>query len=779
MSFSNPRRRMMTRSEPIAENKMTTKAVTSLQKGATFHSPSSPKFHSLDDGYLPPRLTRSQSHLNDVSANRRRMILTTIEDIDKALGNISLSDSKPKKESPLSDTATPIPRDFFHVPVVDPAMAKEQARPVLRPRSVGRNRHHASDSGLGTSIASINDKVSAADTFPKKITKKQAATRTAAASNTHHAPALSTKAVNIIRDHTLHPLLQKPSLKPFETIVLDIYSRIHSKDITCLRDVENALEQIATVSQLSTDVGVWNDAYRNLLLKKRATPRALCVDFYLTSIMCVAATFECIHENERVRPGDRPYSGGYFVDRIATIDLEEQLKYYGRLLATKEIGDLPPGIRIDEYVPRLVPLDHSANSSFRGDIIRLHGGPCVNGRPAEFVRVKKDGTAFSMATGEPVDLKEAPIKLKRCLSEKFDDDEEIMRSMARRKKNATPEELAPKKCREPGCNKEFKRPCDLTKHEKTHSRPWKCPFSTCKYHNYGWPTEKEMDRHVNDKHSDAPAMYECTYKPCAYKSKRESNCKQHMEKAHGWVYVRTKSSGKKLPSKPADEGTPAITNLSPPMTTPSYSVPTPPQDNVLQDMPADFPMYPDDSDWLASVERVPEHIDTMDLVENQSPSSSASSYEQYPPYQNGSTFIINDEDIYAARMQLPPHMPSAEQFYHKMIHGQMPDILMAPPTAVPLMEVPTHFSPTGQGNTMLYTPVSLRDMDEAFDGSFGGEDVDFQLYDNSAGKFNEAQSLFGELPSANMGFSQNTQPEMFAPMDLNALDTLDYSIFQA
>lgn len=730
---------MMTRSEPIAENKMTTKAVTSLQKGATFHSPSSPNFHSLDDGYLPPRLTRSQSHLNDVSANRRRMILTTIEDIDKALGNISLSDSKPKKESTLSDTATPIPRDFFHVPVVDPAMAKEQGRPVLRPRSVGRNRHHASDSGLGTSIASINDKVSAADTFPKKITKKQAATRTAAASNTHHAPALSTKAVNIIRDHTLHPLLQKPSLKPFETFVLDIYSRIHSKDITCLRDVEKALEHIA----------------------RRATPRALCVDFYLTSIICVATTFECIHENERVRPGDRPYSGGYIADRIATIDLKEQLEYYGRLLATKEIGDLPPGIGIDE-----------------GDILRLHGGPCVNGRPAEFVRVKKDGTAFSMATGEPVDLKEAPIKLKRCLSEKFDDDEEIMRSMARRKKNATPEELAPKKCREPGCNKEFKRPCDLTKHEKTHSRPWKCPFSTCKYHNYGWPTEKEMDRHVNDKHSDAPAMYECTYKPCAYKSKRESNCKQHMEKAHGWVYVRTKSSGKKLPSKPADEGTPAITNLSPPMTTPSYSVPTPPQDNVLQDMPADFPMYPDDSDWLASVERVTEHIDTMDLVENQSPSSSASSYEQYPPYQNGSTFIINDEDIYAARMQLPAHMSSAEQFYHKMIHGQMPDILMAPPTAVPLMEVPTHFSPTGQGNTMLYTPVSLRDMDEAFDGSFGGEDVDFQLYDNSAGKFNEAQSLFGELPSANMGFSQNTQPEMFAPMDLNALDTLDYSIFQ-
>ncbi|KAK7956505.1 uncharacterized protein PG986_005727 [Apiospora aurea] len=64
-------------------------------------------------------------------------------------------------------------------------------------------------------------------------------------------------------------------------------------------------------------------------------------------------------------------------------------------------------------------------------------------------------------------------------------------------------------------------------------RPWKCPIITCKYHEHGWPTEKELNRHVKDKHSSAPALYECLYQPCPYKSKRESNCKQHMEKAHG------------------------------------------------------------------------------------------------------------------------------------------------------------------------------------------------------------------------------------------------------
>ncbi|KAM4060207.1 zinc finger transcription factor ace1 [Hirsutella rhossiliensis] len=143
------------------------------------------------------------------------------------------------------------------------------------------------------------------------------------------------------------------------------------------------------------------------------------------------------------------------------------------------------------------------------------------------------------ATSEQVSLHVAPNQP--------EDEEEIMRSMARRKRNARPEELAPKRCRELGCNKEFKRPCDLTKHEKTHSRPWKCPYATCKYHEFGWPTEKEMVRHVDDKHLDSPTMFECFFAPCPYKSKRESNCKQHMEKAHGWLRNRNKPDGK-MPS---------------------------------------------------------------------------------------------------------------------------------------------------------------------------------------------------------------------------------------
>jgi len=99
----------------------------------------------------------------------------------------------------------------------------------------------------------------------------------------------------------------------------------------------------------------------------------------------------------------------------------------------------------------------------------------------------------------------------------------------------------------PHCRKSFPRLCDLNKHAKSHSRPFKCSVTTCKYHQHGWPTAKELERHVNDKHSTAPRTYACAFESCTYESKRESNCKQHMEKKHGWEYVRSKSNGKRPP----------------------------------------------------------------------------------------------------------------------------------------------------------------------------------------------------------------------------------------
>jgi hypothetical protein len=54
--------------------------------------------------------------------------------------------------------------------------------------------------------------------------------------------------------------------------------------------------------------------------------------------------------------------------------------------------------------------------------------------------------------------------------------------------------------------------------------------------------------------SFAAPTYECHFNPCSYRSKRESNYKQHMEKAHGWTYVRSRSNDKKKTSVRRSDG---------------------------------------------------------------------------------------------------------------------------------------------------------------------------------------------------------------------------------
>jgi hypothetical protein len=462
------------------------------------------------------------------------------------------------------------------------------------------------------------------------------------------------------------------------------------------------------------------------------------------------ATVEYLSDREQTRPRDLPYTSGYF------IDLVDQIRQYAQQLAdAKENGEKTDEMDVD-------PTDE----------IKLHGGIHINGRPAELVRIKKNGKAISMATGKPVEMNEekgdGAIRIKRSASQELEDEEEIMRSMARRKKNASPEELAPKKCREAGCNKEFKRPCDLTKHEKTHSRPWKCPVPTCKYHDYGWPTEKEMDRHHNDKHSSAPPMYECQYKPCPYKSKRESNCKQHMEKAHGWTYVRTKTNGKKGGSLPSmannsAQPTPQLQNLPTPSSDHSMGAATPPDDwsHQIYRNNLEFPTYIQTDDFPM----FPQEL-TLDYspIDNGTPSTD-SSMDHTSAYQDiGSNMF---EDIYSANVQLLTHVPT--NIYSKeMMHF---NALSAAEMCQPQ---PAHLSPVGQANAMLFTPTSLAEVDEGFDEhadyaalahANGG---DFILFPRAMSKTLGNESLFTtEVPSLAAGYSQPSSQDIFSGVNMD------------
>jgi len=664
-------------------------------------------------------------------------------------------------------------------------MTKESGadRRVLRPRANRRpSRFHESDSGLGTSVATSKEKRALDNTTARKektgSVKTTAITRSAAAPSAEKLPGLSARATSRIIEHTLKPLLAKPSLKDFHPLVLECPNKIGNKEIVCLRDLEKTLLLIAPVSELSRDKGVWGDTYRRLFLKERTKVAELFLEFCLTSIRCIQATVEYLSDREQTRPADLPYTNGYF------IDLVEQIRQYARQLADakeKATSDDQDAMDLDGYArrpsrSRLSSRRTLANKRRSSDEIKLHGGITVNGRPAQLVRVKKDGKAISIATGEPVELLETAkggLRVKRSASEELADEEEIMRSMARRKKNAPPEMYAPKKCPEPGCGKSFARPCDLTKHEKTHSRPWKCPDVTCSYHNKGWPTEKERDRHINDKHSANPPMYECLDKTCSYKSKRESNCKQHMEKSHGWTYVRTKTNGKKRASNGANSTTlptPQLQNMSTPASEPSMGVATPPQDQFLPLYPPniEFPTYVSDDHFNIDL---PQQIELdYSPIDNATPSTD-SGLDHNSAYQDmGHDFALY-EDIYAApvRLPTPAQMPYAKDITHDFVSFSAADL--CPPQPAP------HISPTGQGNAMLFTPASLAEVDEGFEDFPGavGTGGDFILFPTpELTKQTPFDTLFDEMPSVAAGYSQPNSQNI-PLMDWQATEYHSYS----
>lgn len=345
---------------------------------------------------------------------------------------------------------------------------------------------------------------------PQKSRLRTAVTQSVAPPTKRRHPPLSNLARKKISQNILGPILREERFEDFHPLVISLGSKTN-KAVRCLRDLEQSLIFQPLVSNLlDKPISSPSDADKTLSISSQ-----LYRAFGEFSIQLVVDTYHQLSELDQRRAADRPYDNGYFLDLVQQV---------GRLAAQVGRKRQEPADNIEEeeaYSPE--------------DEVTLEGGLGSTGEVAELVRWK-NGKGISLRTGMPY---EPTPGIKREASSMLDDD--AARSMARRKKGYIPE-IVEMKCSDRTCGKIFTRKCDLAKHEKTHSRPFKCPEETCKYHELGLPTEKERDRHINDKHDPNPKFYKCMF--CEFRTKRESNCKQHMEKAHGWQYVRSKNNGK-------------------------------------------------------------------------------------------------------------------------------------------------------------------------------------------------------------------------------------------
>ncbi|KAH7379305.1 hypothetical protein DE146DRAFT_626199 [Phaeosphaeria sp. MPI-PUGE-AT-0046c] len=539
---THPRRRpIKAQGSPLSTHTM------SLRKSGTF---SSPKSLSTDicglenHAYMPRRSPTSPESLealiNQESGSLRR-VTDLLDAFDRKIAGHRAASAE--GANILADPEVlPVPSFVLDSTTFDTDLMDLDPKPS----AVEHSPHeHTSDSGLGSSIGgskygkpSLQLPIPVAppsDILKDAVDAQRSSVRESintSVTSAHSAVTRSCSAVGApeqkhtlgeyackqIHDSIIKPILAEEALKDFHPLIQDVPRRIGEKSICNLRDLEK------TLIFLAPELSATATSY---------------LRFCERSIQLLHATVEHLSDQDQRLPTDRAYSNNYF------LDLVEQIRRYAAIMAATRQKE-SKGETLDD-------MDYS-----RDEKITLRGGLSHNGRPLEIVR-EKDGKVVSLVEGNDSAYKVS----KRALSDDDMDEDEATRSMARRRKSDKPGDVM-HTCRD--CKKEFKRPCDLTKHEKTHSRPWKCSEEKCKYFEFGWPTEKERDRHMNDKHSAAPAQYKCLYPPCTYASKRESNCKQHMEKAHGWEYVRSKSNGRK--KAPSNDDRSPTTPLTPFLGTP-------------------------------------------------------------------------------------------------------------------------------------------------------------------------------------------------------------------
>ena len=779
-----------------------------LRKSSTFHAPRSPS--SDDDPILNISLLSRRSptcpkELEDAVAASEQRIGQLIGSVDRSLSGLECFSTD--SQETLRPDDLPVPRFMLgtqynttvdHMDIDDPV--HHPITPKLKQR-VSHNRH-TSDSGIGSSVSSSegvsnsrragrhrlkSDRAAEShtdadhllnlgnNTSPSVNTDVHSGINGAIAktyAKTQHT--LSSYACKQIQEHIINPILKEGTLSAFHPLIRSIPYRVGKKEITCLRDLEKVVLWLAPVSGSHHIFGRRLAHCLGSGVQKFSVTRSSFVKFCETSIQCLHTTVEYLNTSDRQRPTDRPYTNGYF------LDLTEQVRQYAAMItaARERVASGHPAQEGD-YSRYVCATSHTHVLGLivlSDERLSLHGGVSNTGRPVELVRIK-NGQTISLRTGEIISPIANPGGMNRTSSS--DPEEDLAHSMARRKKTEAERAKQIQRCSE--CDKEFKRPCDLTKHEKTHSRPWKCNDRDCKYFKYGWPTEKERDRHMNDKHSVTPSMFKCQFRPCPYESKRESNCKQHMEKAHGWTYVRSKNNGKsgRKPTKaskapPTPQITPdsnifsaASSELGEAHSPFSATAPVSPYMQITHGLasvsgsaaesssqfgsPAqgthDFTVWNPNPRWDESYNGLTPSTSYTPSSHRLSLDLSPAVPSSYEMESDPTLFNYDWNNMDFTSMNMNIHFDAATPLSSN-VYSRNPSISVEQPSSAKDPKL----SPGAQGNEMLYSPYANDSVDEGYGGftANGGKPAnDFALFDDSrptSSLGNGVGSLFSDLP---------------------------------
>lgn len=336
-----------------------------LRKSSTFHSPTSPPSQEddpiLNIPLLPRRSPTCPKDLEDAVAAGEKRVAQLIGVVDRSLSGLESFSSDSQETLRAEDL--PVPRfmidahlgEFDNMDIDQPA---DHGSRVQRHQRVA-HRHHASDSGIGSTVTDSDESLSGKSAgmkhahfpyslciiksytcqahiksepneMPCAIHEIQSGINGSTTSNAALKPGiqhtLSEYACRQIQKHLILPIVQESSLKNFHPLVAGIPYRVRRKEITCLRDLEKVLLWLAPVSGSHH---AWEMVFGSCFgsgVKKWSVSRASFIKFCETSIQCIHTTVDFLNEPDQRRPTDRPYTNGYF------LDLTEQVRQYAAMI---------------------------------------------------------------------------------------------------------------------------------------------------------------------------------------------------------------------------------------------------------------------------------------------------------------------------------------------------------------------------------------------------------------------------------------------------------------